>query len=88
MNAMRPKRKAPKYRHFRGDALMASNAGVPTPAIFARPWAPQKRLLGSLPKPGFGTKCPKVLSASQALTSMFLILPSFGDMEQMIHVAQ
>ena len=37
---------------FPGERVMASKASVDTLAIFARPKAPRKCLLGSLPKPG------------------------------------
>ncbi len=36
---------------FSGERVMASKASVDTLAIFARPQAPRKCLLGSLPKP-------------------------------------
>ena len=38
-------------RHVAEAHEMASRAGVATPAIFAGPLAPQKCLLGELPKP-------------------------------------
>ncbi len=60
-------------RRFGALHVLASNASVATLTIFAWPGALQKCLLGSLPKPGLGTSCPKVLSASRRLAPLFLI---------------
>lgn len=47
----------------------ASNASVDTLAIFDKPQARRKCLLGSLPKPGLWDKVSQRLSASQAATA-------------------
>ena len=35
----------------------------------------------------FGTKCPKALAAEPALSGLFLIFPSPGDVKQMVDIA-
>ena len=55
---------------------------------FRRDEALRKCLLGSLPKPGtFGTKCPKGQAAEPALSGLFLIGASAGEVEKMVNVA-
>ena len=47
----------------------------------------QKRLLGSLPKPGFGTFCPKVICLRhRALSLLFLFALAVRDTQQMVDV--
>ena len=42
---------------------------------------------GSLPKPGFGTKCPKVICLRhRALSLLFLIALAVRDAQQMVNV--
>ena len=69
-----------------GDALTASRASVATLAIFAILRA-AKRLLGSLPKPGFGTFYPKVICLRhRALSLLFLFALAVRDAQQMVNV--
>lgn len=54
---------------------------------FCVPRGPQKRLLGSLPKPGFGTSCPKVnCLRHRRLSLLFLILALVGHTQQMVDI--
>ena len=54
---------------------------------FCGPRGPQKRLLGSLPKPGFGTFCPKVICLRhRALSLLFLFALAVRDTQQMVDV--
>ena len=54
---------------------------------FCIPVGLQKRLLGSLPKPGFGTSCPKVdCLRHRCLSLLFLILALVGHTQQMVDI--
>ena len=54
---------------------------------FCAPRGPQKYLLGSLPKPGFGTKCPKVICLRhRSLSLLFLFVLAVCDAQQMVDV--
>ena len=47
----------------------------------------QKRLLESLPKPGFGTKCPKVICLRhRSLSLLFLFVLAVRDTQQMVDI--
>lgn len=71
---------------FPGNALTASRASVATLAIFASRRA-AKRLLESLPKPGFGTKCPKVICLRhRSLSLLFLFVLAVRDTQQMVDI--
>ena len=72
---------------FPGLHETASRAGVPTPAIFAWPGAPQKCLLGSSPNPpDFWTLCPEVLVVCGPALSLLGLIPLVRMSEQMVDV--
>lgn len=55
---------------------------------FHRAGGPAKMLVGEPPQTRrFGTKCPKALAAEPALSGLFLIFPSPGDVKQMVDIA-
>ena len=54
---------------------------------FCAPRGLQKCLLGSLPKPGFGTFCPKVICLRhRALSLLFLFALAARNAQQMVNV--
>ena len=55
--------------------------------LFLHPCGLQKHLLGSLPKPGFGTFCPKVICLRhRSLSLLFLFALAVRDAQQMVDV--
>ena len=77
----------PFFRGISGGRTNGKQGKCSHTCYFCIPAGLQKRLLGSLPKPGFGTFCPKVICLRhRALSLLFLFVLTVRDAQQMVNI--
>ena len=77
----------PFFRGVSGVRTNGKQGKCSHTCYFCSPRGTQKRLLGSLPKPGFGTFCPKVICLRhRSLSLLFLFALAVRDTQQMVNV--